>query len=213
MTHTQTTRTAWLCDANERWSIFGDDAVWDAAASIDEHLEHLRFEDSAGAPVIHWGMLPADPRCVRVEDLDDGTLVSWSDGTPAVWIEVDWADADTRCPWRVAPRPWDTAAATEALAVVADWLADTGQHDELDALRAMAVTSPATQADRVSLGDLLAAVHAAGRVRTPSPETVRFAVVAAGGGRAVVDVGAHADGLAMTAVAGVERIDAVGRLT
>ena len=70
---------------------------------------------------------------------------------------------DNPLPWRTAPRPWTVNDVGEALAVVADWLADTGQHDSLDQLRAVDVVAPASQADGVNLGALIAAEHAAGR--------------------------------------------------
>lgn len=75
-----------------------------------------------------------------------------------------------RTPWRTNPRAWSTPLVAEALATVADWLADTDQLDALELLRAVPADSLATGgADRVSLGSLIAAQHAARRAGSAAP--------------------------------------------
>ncbi len=70
-------------------------------------------------------------------------------------------------PWRTSPRPWHPAQVSESLAVVADWLADTDQHEALDQLRAVAVVSLVSPADQVTLGDIIAAHQTARAVGYP----------------------------------------------
>ena len=75
---------------------------------------------------------------------------------------------DAGHPWRTNPRAWDVPLVSEALATVADWLVDTGQHTALEQLRAVPCDSLATGgADRVSLGSMIAGQHAARRAGYP----------------------------------------------
>ncbi|MCY4506179.1 MAG: hypothetical protein OXG35_04360 [Acidobacteria bacterium] len=67
-------------------------------------------------------------------------------------------ETDPRHPWRTSPRPWEGLTA-EALAVVADWLADTGQDEALEALRAVVVDAETLGRGRVSVGAVVASQH------------------------------------------------------